>query len=113
MATNHPGLHHMDKRKRQGKKLEPFPHPKKWMRFLDNFIYVVAIIIPLMTIPQILTIWINQSAQDVSLITWSAFLISAMVWLVYSVIHKDKPLIINSILWIILEMIIIIEIVIF
>ena len=113
MVIDHGGLHHIHKRKRQAKKLAPYPHPDKRVRFLDSVIYVLAVVIPLMTIPQILLIWVNKSAQNVSIITWWAFLFSSTMWLMYSVVHKEKPLIINSTLWIALELIVIIEIIIF
>ena len=113
MVMDHSGLHHIHRRKRQTKKLDPFPHPDHRIRFIDDFIYIVAILIPLMTIPQILIIWTNKSAQDMSLITWSAFLVSAIMWFIYSVVHKDKPLIINSALWVILESLVVIGIIIF
>ena len=113
MVFDHSGLHNIHKRKRQTKKLDPFPHPNHKIRFIDNLIYFFAIIIPLMTIPQIWIIWVNKSAQDMSLVTWGAFLVSAFVWLTYSIVHKDKPLIINSVLWVILESLVVIGIIIF
>jgi len=106
MPTHHSGLHHYHKRKRTSP-------TNKFVRFFDHFIYIVAIVIPLMTIPQVLMIWINKSAQDVSLITWSAYLFSALCWLTYSIIRKDKPLIINSILWVILESLVIVGVIIY
>lgn len=106
-------LHHLHKRKRVHQKLEPYPHPDKLKRFIDKAIFVVAIWIPLMTIPQVIRIWVNRSAQDVSIITWGSFLVSACFWLVYSVLHRDKPLIINSILWVILEALVVIGILIY
>jgi len=101
------GLHHFNVRKRIHKKHEPYPHPKKFINFFDKYIILVAIIIPVMTIPQVIKIWINKSASDLSLISWTAFLISAVSWLIYSTIHKEKALILNSILWITLYILII------
>lgn len=80
---------------------------------IDRVTLVFAVIIPFITIPQILQLWNNKSSANVSLITWIAFLINAVVWLVYGVIHKDKLIIINSALWIILEFAVIFLIVIF
>jgi hypothetical protein len=34
----------------------------------------------LMTIPQVLTIWLSQQAAGVSLLSWSAYLASAVLW---------------------------------
>lgn len=113
MATDIKGTHHLHRRKRIFQKSEKYPNPNKFVRFVDNSILFIAIAVPLMTIPQILKIWINKSADDVSLITWGAYLFSAVSWLVYSIIHKDKPLIVNCILWIVLELIVIIGVLIY
>ncbi len=104
-------LKHIHKRKTSH--LEPYPHKNKFYAVIDNITIIMAIVVPLTTIPQILQIWINKSAGDVSLFTWCAFLVSAITWLFYSIIHKDKPLIINSILWIILESIVIVLIILY
>ncbi len=106
MPTHHSGLHNFHKRKRTS-------HSNKFVGFFDHFIYIVAIVIPLMTIPQILKIWVNKSAQDVSLISWIAYLFSALCWLTYSIIHKNKPLIINSALWVLLESFVIVGVIIY
>ena len=102
MILQHSKLHHQQK-----------TNPSRFAESFNRFMYVIAIIIPLMTIPQIITIWTNKSAQDVSLLTWSAYLFSALCWLIYSIIHKDRPLIINSILWVILETFVIAGIIIY
>ena len=34
----------------------------------------------LMTVPQVLTIWIGQQAAGVSVLSWSAYLLSAVLW---------------------------------
>jgi len=69
------------------------------VNFLDKFMYVIAIVMPLTTIPQIVQIWGSKSAENISIITWGAYVFSAVCWLVYSSVHKEKVLMINSILW--------------
>ena len=34
----------------------------------------------LMTVPQVLTIWVSHQAAGVSVVSWSAYLLSALVW---------------------------------
>ena len=96
-------IHHMHKRKRFYEKLEPFPHPKKWMRWFDNFLLVIAIIGPLMNLPQIYDIFINKNASGVSLTTWTMHTVFAVPWLIYGIFHRDKPIIVAYTLWIILN----------
>jgi len=49
-------IHHYHTRKRIYKKLEEYPPPNNWKRFLDKSIYVVGAVCPIMTIPQLMKI---------------------------------------------------------
>lgn len=101
------GLHHFLSRKFLYQKLEPYPHPDKLKRILDKLIYVAGIAGPVMTIPQVTIIWVDKNASGVSLVTWIAYLIITIFWLFYGLVHKEKPIIISNILWIIFEVVII------
>lgn len=67
------------------------PH-KKFGHFLERAIYPISLISPLMTIPQLLQIWVNGSVEGVSLATWAAFTFVSGVWAIYGILHKEKPL---------------------
>lgn len=108
MALISKSMHHAHIRKRVSQKLEPYPHPNKWKNLLDKIIYVVGVLSPLMTIPQLFKIWAEQNTSGVSLISWSWYLTASVVWLMYSLAHKEKPLILNSALWVITETFIVI-----
>lgn len=101
------GIHHFHRRKRIHVKHEPYPHPNKWKRFLDKAIYFIAVFGPVMTIPQVLRIWRGKNATGVSVVSWSAYLFVAAFWLLYGIVHKEKPIIFTNILWIIFEIMII------
>ena len=107
------GMHHLHVRKRVHQNLEPFPHPNKYKAFLDKIIYVVGISGPIMTLPQVFKIYLEKSAGGVSLISWSWYLFTAIIWLFYAIVHKEKPLIISNIFWILIEIVIVIEIIIY
>jgi len=57
----------------------------------------------LMTIPQVLTIWVNHQAAGVSILSWSAYLVSAVVWLWYGLQKRDKNIYIPCVGWILLD----------
>src|SRR2546430_916310 len=63
----------------------------------------LSIFTMLMTIPQVLTIWINHQAAGVSRLSWSAYLISAVVWLWYGLQRRDKNIYLPCIGWILLD----------
>jgi len=66
----------------------------------------------LMTIPQVLTIWIGHNASGVSLASWSAYLASACLWFVYGVQRHDKTIYVACIGWIVLDAAIVVGVVI-
>ena len=53
-----------------------------------------------MTFPQIWTIWIGRQASGVSIVTWSAYLLSALLWLWHGVRKRDKNIYLPCIAWI-------------
>lgn len=103
----HTGYHHLQRRK------EPFPSKTKWKRFLDRIAYFIGIVGPIMTIPQLLKIWVEQNASGVSLISWIAYLFTSCFWLAYAVSHKEKPLIFMYSAWIIVKVPILIGIILY
>lgn len=106
MVHDSHGLHHASMRKRN----KDYPHKDKWKRIMDRLIYVVGIVGPIMTIPQLLKIWVEQNASGVSVSSWIAYAICSFFWLIYGIMHKEKPIIITYALWIILDVFIIIGI---
>lgn len=112
------GLHHFHKRK--GKLVmnpksvkNPFqtPSKSKLRGFMDTIIYIVAVLGPLIAIPQVLKIWHMKEATGVSLITWIGYLFGGFFWLTYGLLHQEKPIIITNVLWIFVQIFIIIGIV--
>lgn len=95
--------HHLHKRKRVHKKLEVYPHPHSFKRFIDRLIYVVGVVAPLSAIPQVLKIWIEKNADSISLFTFSAHVCINIVWLIYATLHKEKPLLIMYSGWFVIN----------
>jgi uncharacterized protein with PQ loop repeat len=56
-----------------------------------------------MTIPQVTTIWIGRQAAGVSLLSWSAYLASAVLWLWYGIQKRDKNIYLPCVGWVILD----------
>ncbi len=101
------GLPHFHFRKRTKKKKIHKHSKHKLKKFMDKAIYFVAFFGPLMTIPQVMKIWVEKNASGISLISWGSYLIAATFWLTYGIIHKEKPIIVTYTLWIILHTLVI------
>ena len=54
----------------------------------------------LMTVPQVLTIWVGHQAAGVSVVSWSAYLLSAILWFWYGLQKKDKNIYLPCVGWI-------------
>lgn len=102
------GMHHLHKRKRIHDKHEPYPHPDRFKNFMDRYIFVVAVIGPLMILPQMLKIWLNKDATSISLITWLGLCIISSSWIIYGLLHKDKPIIVTNFLFFSVQILIVI-----
>ncbi len=63
----------------------------------------LSIFTMLMTIPQVLTIWVSHRAAGVSMLSWSGYLVSAVVWLWYGLQKRDKNIYLPCIGWILLD----------
>ena len=79
-----------------------------WHKVLDKIMIVIGILGPVSTLPQVFKIWLEKNPTGVSVTTWGSYIILQMFWLFYGISHKDMVILINSILWIILEIIIVI-----
>lgn len=67
------------------------------------FALVAGIIQPLITLPQIVTIYANHSAKDVSLATWLGYLFFGITFLVYGLAFKLKPVWVGQIFWVTMQ----------
>ena len=79
----------------------------------DYLLYFFVFTTPLFEVPQAIQIYANKSSANVSLLTWSYFQLYNLVWLIYGIKHKIKPLIIAYTLYMIVEGSIVIGIIIY
>lgn len=56
-----------------------------------------------MTVPQILAIWLSRQAAGVSLLSWSAYWLSALVWFFYGLQKRDRNIYLPCIGWLVLD----------
>jgi|AntRauTorcE11897_2_1112592.scaffolds.fasta_scaffold21382_2 uncharacterized protein with PQ loop repeat len=102
-----PTHHHLHQRKRTHLQKQKYPHPHKKVRFLDNICIVFSVLMPATTIPQILIIYKHHQVDGLSLTMWLLYCVGVIPFLIYAIVHKEKPLIILNILWLIAQIVII------
>ena len=73
----------------------------------------MSIFTMLMTIPQVLTIWVGQQAAGVSLLSWGAYLVSALLWFWIGIRKGDKNIYLACIGWIVLDLAVIVGVILY
>ena len=76
-----------------------FP-PEKVMKRLLGAMSIFTLV---MTVPQILTIWVGRQAAGVSLLSWGAYFVSALIWFWYGVQRRDRNIYLPCIGWLLLD----------
>jgi uncharacterized protein with PQ loop repeat len=70
---------------------------------LEKVLRGLSVFTMLMTVPQVLTIWIGHQAGGVSLVSWVSYLVAAGLWFVYGVQKRDKTIYLACVGWIVLD----------
>jgi uncharacterized protein with PQ loop repeat len=70
---------------------------------IDRATFVVAVLEPLVTLPQAATLYIHKTAAGVSLSTWVGYEVLTVVWLWYAVVHRDKLILLYQGLFFIIQ----------
>jgi len=81
---------------------------KKNQFFIDKLILVVAVVEPLCTLPQAIGIFRSQNASGISISTWVGFNLLTIIWIWYSIVHKEKVVLIYQSLFFIFDSLLII-----
>jgi uncharacterized protein with PQ loop repeat len=69
------------------------------MRVLDVVVYIVGVLGPLATIPQVVQIYSTHDASGVSVLSWGIYTLFDIPWIIYALVHREPPLIVCYILW--------------
>jgi len=73
----------------------------------------MSIFTMLMTVPQVWTIWVGHQAAGVSVVSWSAYLLSALLWFWYGLQKRDKNIYLPCVGWVGLDVAVIVGAVIY
>jgi len=86
----------------------PNPQP---VSGLEKVLRGLSVFTMLMTVPQVLTIWVGGDAGGVSLVSWVSYLVSACLWFVYGLQKQDKTIYLACVGWVLLDVAIVIGVI--
>ena len=67
---------------------------------MSRLLGTMSVFTMLMTVPQVLTIWVGHQAAGVSVVSWSAYLLSAILWFWYGLQKRDKNIYLPCVGWV-------------
>jgi uncharacterized protein with PQ loop repeat len=70
---------------------------------LEKVLRGLSVFTMLMTVPQVLAVWIGRDAGGVSLVSWISYLVAACLWFVYGLQKRDKTIYLACIGWVVLD----------
>ena len=72
------------------------PGLEKMRRFIGG----LSIFTLVMSVPQAVAVWVERQVAGVSLVSWGAYLVSAVAWLLYGLRKRDPNIFLPCIGWI-------------
>jgi uncharacterized protein with PQ loop repeat len=79
--------------------------------FLEKVLGIMSAVTMVSTVPQVLKVWTEPHASGVSLVSWVAYLVAALLWFIHGFHKHDKSMYLACIGWIILDAAIVIGLV--
>jgi uncharacterized protein with PQ loop repeat len=78
-------------------------HASRWDTKLRSLMGGISFLTMVMTVPQVLAIWVGHQAAGVSILTWSTYLLSAIVWFWFGLVRRDLNIYVPCVGWMILD----------
>ncbi|HKC14696.1 MAG TPA: SemiSWEET family transporter [Patescibacteria group bacterium] len=85
-------------------------YKEEGMHVLDKVIFPIALISPIMTVPQVLQVWQKHETAGLAITTWIGFAFASTFWTLYGLAHKDKAIVASSATVVVLDILIVLGI---
>lgn len=70
---------------------------------LAKVIPALSVLTMIMTVPQVWSVWVEKNTSGVSLLSWGAYFVSALLWLFYGLQKRDRTIWVACIGWVVLD----------
>ena len=78
-------------------------HASRLDKTLRTALGGMSVFTMVMTIPQVLTIWIAHQASGVSILSWSAYFVAAVLWFYFGMHQRDWNVYLPCLGWMVLD----------
>lgn len=67
---------------------------KGLLQLIDSSAYLMGAVTVAVNVPQLIAVWTSPSIAGVSIVSWIGFLTGSIFWLIYGLLHHEKPIIV-------------------
>lgn len=71
--------------------------------WLEKVLPALSLFTMAMTVPQVWAVWVEKNTSGVSLLSWGAYLVSALLWFFHGLRKRDPTIWVACIGWIALD----------
>lgn len=77
-------------------------------KVINKSIFLIALVQPLSTVPQVITVFSSHNATSLSILSWLLYVIFDLAWLWYGIDEKQKAIIVSAAMFSFLELLVLI-----
>lgn len=77
-------------------------------KVINKSIFAVALVQPLSTVPQAVTIYTRHNATSISIMSWVLYVVFDLMWLWYGINEKQRAIIVSAAMFSFLEGVVVI-----
>lgn len=77
------------------------------LKLFDDGVYLIGFFGVIVFLPQLSKIWLGKNVSGLSLTSWVGMTLGSIIWLVYGILHKQKPLIVVNLMIFLLQLFIV------
>jgi uncharacterized protein with PQ loop repeat len=81
----------------------PPPGPSARKDLLDRVLPLLSVFTMAMTVPQVWAVWVQHETAGVSLLSWGAYSVAALLWMVHGMRRGDPTIWVACIGWVLLD----------
>jgi uncharacterized protein with PQ loop repeat len=82
-----------------------------FLKLFDDGVYLIGFFGIIVFLPQLTKVWLGKNVEGLSFTSWAGMTLGSIVWLIYGILHKQKPLIVVNIMVAFLQLAIVIGII--
>ena len=82
-------------------------------RTINKLIYFVSLAYPATAIPQLVKVYTTHNVESLALISWLLYVTFGLIYLIYAITQRIRPLIIEGALWVGIYVLMVIAIIIY